>query len=262
MDARGEGDDSGVDRQDLVVVPHRPGPLVSLDRRPGARRERDDLDDLIDELVPEVDEGPGWFDAALLAAGGGLLAWAALGDVSGTAVVAGVAALALGAVLPVRTAWRRVRRGRDARRRAALLGRGVPLDITSSRVADLVGSYRDLVDLAGRLSPELATPAISAAHGTLSEVATLLGGRVPASDREAGYVDVRAVAVADLVAALRALTAGPAAGPASPDDGPAVSPEAVLRAREEIDEIAASSSVTRLDDLTADLRDQGHGRER
>ena len=39
-----------------------------------------------------------------------------------------------------------------------------------------------------------------------------------------------------------------------------VGTDAVLSAREELDEIAASSSVARLDELTAELRDRRHGR--
>lgn len=256
----GAGHDDGDDGDDLVVVPHRPGPLVGLDEgRPG--RERDDLDDLIDDLVPEVEVGAGWFDLALVAIGAGLLGWAALGTAPSIAAVAGAAALGLGVILPARTAWRRVPRRRDEQRRTALLGRGVPLAVSSAGVADLVHSYRELVRLAGRIAPAIATPALSAAHGAVAEVATLLGGRPPASDRELAYVEARREAVADLVATLRPLADAAGAGtPVATEDGPDLSAEAVLRAREELDDLAGSSSVARLDELTAELRDRGHGR--
>ena len=45
--------------------------------------------------------------------------------------------------------------------------------------------------------PELGDPAISAAHGALLEVASLLKGRAPTSEVELGYIDKRAAAVAD-----------------------------------------------------------------
>ena len=55
-----ESDDRGVapDRRNFVVVPHRPGPLLSLDTG-RSQRARDDLDELIDDLFPDVDERPG-----------------------------------------------------------------------------------------------------------------------------------------------------------------------------------------------------------
>lgn len=255
MDAEGEHDHG----HDLVVVPDRPGPLVGLDQA-RRRRERDDLDDLIDDFVPEVDDAPGWFDLLLVVTGIGLTAWAALGDPPAFAAAAGIAALGLGVILPARTAWRRVRRRRDDRRRAALLRRGVPLAVSSPGVAALVGMYGDLVEIAGRIPPDVATPALSAGHGAVAEVATLLGWRAPASDRELAYVEARAEAVTGLVAALRPLirsSEAPVLGPI--EEGPAVDPETLVRARDELDEIAASSSVARIDELAAELRDRDHG---
>ena len=55
---------AGAGRRDFVVVPHRPGPLISLGER-RSQRGRDDLDEIIDDFLPEVEERPGWFDAAL-----------------------------------------------------------------------------------------------------------------------------------------------------------------------------------------------------
>ena len=249
----------GDDRHDVVVVPHRPGPLVPLDRvRPP--RERDDLDDLIDELVPDIDEGPGPFDLALVATGAGLLAWEAFGTAPSIVAAAGVAALGLGLILPLRTAWRRLRRRGEGRRRAEVLDRGVPLVVSSPGVATLVDSYTELVGLTERITPSIATPALAAAHGALAEVATLLGGRVPASEREIGYVRTRAKAVAELVATLRPSARAVAGAPDEAEHHSDVGTDAVLSAREELDAITASSSVDRLDELTAELRDRRHGR--
>src|SRR4029453_885237 len=63
----------------VVGVPRAPGALVWLDvdRRP---RDPDDLDDLIDELLPDVDDPPGWFDVGLIGVGAGLLLWVAIGS--------------------------------------------------------------------------------------------------------------------------------------------------------------------------------------
>jgi len=249
----------GDDRHDVVVVPHRPGPLVALDRvRPP--RERDDLDDLIDELVPDIDEGPGPFDLALVATGGGLLAWAVVGTAPSIVPAGGVAALGLGLILPLRTAWQRLRRRGDGRRQAALLDSGVRLVVSSAGVAALVDSYTELVDLAERITPSIATPALAAAHGALAEVATLLGGRVPASEREIVYVRTRTNAVAELVATLRPPTHAEGGVSDEAEHRSDVGTDAVLSAREELDEITASSSVARLDELTAELRDRRHGR--
>jgi hypothetical protein len=102
----GEGEGGVGDR---IVVPHAPGPLVRPD---AARRDRDDLDDVIDELFPDTDEPPGWFDAGLLGVAAALIGWALAGG-PGWALVVGVVCLALGVVLPVRWLWRRARARRS-----------------------------------------------------------------------------------------------------------------------------------------------------
>lgn len=121
-----ESHDRGVarhDRRDFVVVPHRPGPLVSLGTSE-SQRGRDDLDELIDDLFPDVDEHPGWVDAGLAVLGTGLLAWASIGEAPAVVTVIGVIALALGCILPIRAAWRRARQRLEHRRREGLLEKG------------------------------------------------------------------------------------------------------------------------------------------
>lgn len=226
---------------DVVVVPRAPGPLIRPDAG-DTRRHRDDLDELIDELLPDSTEGPGLVDAGLLAGGAALVGWAAVGSPPTVAVVAGAAALGLGSILPVRAAWRAL----TGRRRAAALGRGLPLQVAHPSLARLVAAY-DALDGVGAL-PHSAR---AAAHGAVLEVATLLEGRPPGSDRERNYVDVRADAVQELVRALREL---------DPAEGDGLSRDLVVEAREELDALGGVSALSRLDDVTEQVRARGRRR--
>lgn len=238
---------------DIVVVPRVPGPLVTPDARRGGRG-RDDLDDLIDELLPDVDDPPGWFDAALMVGGAALAAWAIAAHRSGGVVAVGFAALALGSILPLRAGWRWVRRRRQERRFQHLLRQGVVIDAASPPTARLVRAYGAVLSSTdGRPVPP---EAVAAAHGAVLEAATLLGGRAPASSRELRYVDERAAAVEALGAALRDLS--PVAGGEPASELPPVDRATLFDAREEVDEIAGSSSVSRIEDLARDLRER-HG---
>ena len=69
-----EGRDPDQQRRDtpLVFVPVRPGPVIDP-RDQAEGRERDDLDDLVDELFPEVDGEPGLFDVGLLIVGAAMV---------------------------------------------------------------------------------------------------------------------------------------------------------------------------------------------
>ncbi len=244
-----EPDVGGPGSRALVVVPHRPGPLIVLDVRRN-RRGRDDLDELIDDLLPEVDEGPGWFDAAVFTLGVGLLAWAWIATAPVFATVVGVVALVIGCTLPVRAAWRGIGSGRERRRLEALLDKGLPPDLSSPGPARLVGAYADLLGLADPSVPASGDPAIAAAHGALLEVASLLDGRAPGSERERRYVDKRAAAAADLVDALRELSSSgsePTAGLPL-----AAHPDAVVDARDELAAITPFNSVTHLEKLVAE----------
>ena len=200
MDARG-------DRR-VVVVPHDPGPLISLE--PGAGRGRDDLDELIDDLFPDVDERPGWLDGALVALGAGLLAWGWFGTAPTIVTVLGVLVLSLGCVLPMRAAWRRTRR-RGSRAAGKAWPRGASCS-TSRRPRSprwCAPTRTCSAPLARSGSDDSAIPA---AHVALLEVATLLKGRAPASERELDYVGKRAAAVANLAGALRDQAPLPSAG--------------------------------------------------
>lgn len=223
------GDDEGA----VVFVPAAPGRLV----RPG-RHSSDGLDDLIDELLPDTDEGPGATDVALLAGGAAVIAWTVFGSPPAVATVAGVGALGLGSILPLRSAWRWL----SGRRRA----RHARLRIDDAGVARLVAAYEALDGV-----PATTAEARAAAHGALLEVASLLDGRTPASDAERRYVGARVTAVEALVAALLELEA---AGPAA---GGAPAPELVVQAREELDALGGVSALSRLDDVTAEVRARG-----
>lgn len=241
----------GPRRIDVVVVPRRPGPVIFLDDV-RSRRERDDLDDLIDELLPDVDEEPGWFDVALLLVGGGLLLWPWVSGARPIVAAVGVVALCLGCVLPIRTGWRHAGRRRAHGRRDAWLAQGVLLDISSPSAAALVRAYDDLFRLAGGSSPWVAGQATPAAYVALMEVASLLGGFAPRSDRQRAFVDQRARAVADLCDALREL---PSSAPkALPGDPFLLEPDVLIETWEELDQISPFNSITRIEAIIDEAR--------
>lgn len=241
----------GSRRIDVVVVPRRPGPVIFLDGD-RSRRGRDDLDDLIDELLPEVDEEPGWFDVALLLLGGGLLLWPWVSGPPPIVATLGVIAICLGCVLPIRTSWRHARQRRAHSRRDAWLAQGVLLDISSPSVAALVSAYEDLFRVAGGSSPWVGGPATPAAHVALMEVASLLGGQPPRSERQRAFVDQRARAVADLCDALRELPSSPPK--TFPGDPSLVEPDVLIEAWEGLDQISPFNSVTRIEAIIDEAR--------
>jgi hypothetical protein len=99
----------------LVFVPRTPGPVVPV--ATGSARHEDELDAIVDEMFgPTTEERPGVFDVLLAAGGVALLAWALVAGAAPWVVVLGVAALALGLALPVRSLVRRYRSASDARR--------------------------------------------------------------------------------------------------------------------------------------------------
>ncbi|MEA2826267.1 MAG: hypothetical protein QOG43_706 [Actinomycetota bacterium] len=209
---------------------------------------RDDLDDLIDELLPDVDERPGWFDAGLLAVGAMLLAGGLTVGAPSFVLVGAVFALTLGCVLPLRTAWRRLAAGRAGRRRSARLASGVPVDVTSPITGRLVAAYEALLRVEG--VRDGGAPAVAAAHGALLEAATLLGGRAPTSVREQEYVDRRTAAIEALAAALTPTPAEMAAGG---------EPSLLVDVRDEVEEMAGLNAVSRLDELAEEARLRRHG---
>jgi hypothetical protein len=250
--------DGGGARLDLMVVPNSPGPLIALPE--DRRRHKDDLDDLIDELLPDVEERSGWFDAGLLILGAVLVVWALVGRPPPIVAVLGVLSLGLGCVLPLRGGWRRVEQRRRRRRRDGLLTKGHPIETSSPSTSRLVRAYEDLlgVKCGGRHELGDVDPsALAAAHGALLEVASLLGGRAPQSGREAEYVEKRAVAIEALTQALRESRARD--GDSGHEPQVELEPGTLVEAREELDQVAGFSSISRLDELTEEARIRHHG---
>lgn len=247
------GRDAEAGEDDVVVVPSVPGRLIRPKDSGAGRRHRDDLDTLIDELLPDSTEGPSVVDAGLVVGGAALLGWSALGSAPAVVSVAGAVAIGLGCILPVRAAWRALAGRRRSRRSAALLARGVPLRVDHPSLSRLVAAYEALDGVPAR--PDVAR---AAAHGAVLEVASLLQGRTPGSERERNYVDVRADAVQELVQALQEL--GVVDGALDSDERPtAIPPDLVVEAREELDALGGVSALSRLDDVTEEVRARGRG---
>lgn len=232
----------------FVVVPDRPGQLLRPTTAPA--RPRDDLDEVIDELLPSVDGGPGAFDAVLVAAGLALLAWAALAGGPSWALAVGIISLGLGVVLPVRAAARAARDRRRRRGHQALAAQGTPLDASTPVVGRLVAAHDRLVATAAAAPPDLAGTALGAAHDATLEVAALLGGRPPNPGPEASYVAARAEAVEDLAEALAGYR--PSGDPAL--DDLVIDPDLRVRAYEELDALGGPTSLSRLEDVRNDPR--------
>lgn len=243
--------DLGVDPTRHLVVPHQPGPLISFGaNRPG--RSRDDLDELIDDLLPDVDELPGLFDVVLVVAGLALVGWSLLAGGPTWALVVGLIGAGLGSVLPLRSGWRRLEHRRTRRRHLESLRQGSALDVSSPEVVALEAAYVQLWAAADGLDAGLASTARSAAHGAMLEVASVLGGQSPSTQPEREYVAARSQAISDLTVALRT------DDPDRTDAGAnGASPELLVAARRELDELEPFNAVAQIEDLISEQR--GHG---
>jgi hypothetical protein len=253
----GQGAEEVTEARSFVFVPEHPGPLIR--EQAPSTRARDDLDELIDDLFPDTDERPGWFDAALIAIGAALIGWGAIASGPTASLIFGAIALTLGCILPARSILRRAQR---ARRRSAVQGRGVPLSISDPVIERLVRAYDAIVASASAPGLGVGPQAIAAAHGAVLEVATLLRGKAPASDGERQYAEKRASAIADLTKVLQKRREGllRVDDDSRGDDTDALDHAALLQAREELDAIAGFTSLTRLEGLTAEVRtDLGNG---
>jgi hypothetical protein len=187
----------------VVVVPRSPGALVDLEAAL-APRERDEIDDAIDELFgPDPGGSVGKTDVVLLVLGVALLVWSVVSLHSpGLAVVGGLVAL-LGVVLPIRAIWRKASQSRSARRRRALENRGVPMTVSDPRTRDLANAYTDLLAAADEQAAPLQAESVSAAHLALIEAAELVGETGPANASEVEYVERRVEAIRAVTAELR-----------------------------------------------------------
>lgn len=173
-----------------VVVPDRPGPV-----RPLTREASDELDDVLDELLPVGDGGPGPFDALLVGGGAALTAWSVLGTGPSAAAVIGLVAVALGLVLPVREATRRTRARWHERRLRSLVADGTLLVVADPAIVRLVELHGDL---ATRVGEDRGARAFTAAHAALVDAAAILDGRPSPGPHDRARVTRLVDAVADL----------------------------------------------------------------
>jgi hypothetical protein len=231
-----------VDLQSAVIVPARPGPLVRLE---DLERGRDELDELLDDVFGEPDDrGPGAVDAVLVVGGVAAIIGAQAASLPTVVTVCGAAAVGLGAVLPLRSLWRRVGSARRASRLQSLLGDGVLLRTDHSIIEQLLAAHQRLMSVTTRLAAAQRARVHDVAHGALLEVASLLGGRPPGAQAEVDYVVARARALEDLAATV----ADPRVG-----DGEADRRRALVEARHEVEQLTGSSSLTEASDLSREL---------
>jgi hypothetical protein len=186
-------DETGTARHaELLVVPYRPGALIELP----SSRQRDEIDDVLDDLFGEAPrQAPGPFDAVLVLGGAALVVTTLVTDLPGWLTAVGLAALGFGLILPLHHAWTRTVRARALRRGRQVLGQGTPLDVSRPATRRLANAYRRLERSAGS---ELGSEALESAHLALVEVAGLLRGRPPQSPGELRYVAERTEAIAGL----------------------------------------------------------------
>lgn len=225
----------------MVVVPAAPGPLRPL---ADANDQRDEVDELLDDVFGQPDAGgAGPLDAALLI-GGATAVIAGLTSIAPTAVlVVGLIAFCLGAVLPLRSAWRAVLAARRTRRLESMIGDGVLMSIDHPSLVALVAAYDRCTEAQVTSTGVAAT---AAAHAVIIEVATLLGGGRPSDPADVRYVTERAEALDELATALNA---------SSSADVDRARRAAVVQARAEVDRIDGRSALTDAAVLARQLRE-------
>lgn len=158
--------------------------------------------------------------------------------------VCGAAALALGAVLPLRSLWRRVGSAKRSGRLHALLGDGRLLQTDHPSIQQLLAAHHRLLSATGRLAPAPQTRVHDVAHAAVVEVAALLDGRTPQAQVEVDYVAARTRALDDLVATVTDPRVG---------DGETDRRRALVEARREVEQVAGNSSLTDASDLSREL---------
>jgi hypothetical protein len=230
------------DLRSALVVPARPGPLVRLR---DLERGRDELDELIDDVFGEADDrGPGPVDAVLVVGGLGAIIGGQAASLPTAVTVCGAAALGLGAVLPLRSLWRRVGSARRSSRLRSLLGDGLLLRTDHPAIEQLIAVHERLLSVAAPLAKGPQARVHDVAHAALLEVASLLGGRAPGAQVEVDYVGARTQALKTLAATV----ADPRVG-----DGDSDRRRLLVEARNEVEQLSGSSSLTEASDLAREL---------
>ncbi|HEX2782135.1 MAG TPA: hypothetical protein VHN36_01020 [Ilumatobacteraceae bacterium] len=231
-----------LDLRAAVIVPARPGPLVRLG---DLERGHDEIDELLDDVFGEPDDrGPGPVDAILVVGGVGAIIGGQVASLPTAVTVCGAAAVGLGAVLPLRSLWRRVGSARRSSRLQSLLGDGLLLRTDHLSIEQLLAAHQRLLSVTAPLATVPRARVHDVAHAALLEVASLLGGRPPAAQVEVDYVAARAHALDDLAATV----ADPRVG-----DGETDRRRALVEARHEVEQLAGSSSLTDASDLSREL---------
>ena len=208
-------------------------------------RKRDEVDDALDDVFGEPDDrGPGPVDAVLLVAGTGAVVAGEAASLPTVVTVAGAIAVALGAVLPLRSLWRRVDSGRRSRRLQATIGDGAVLRTDHPLVEELLAAHQRVSDAAAALAAAPQARVAEVAHAAVLEVASLLGGRVPTGQTEVDYVSARVRALHDLAAAA----VDPRVG-----DGERDRRQALADARIEVERLAGGSSLADAAALSREL---------
>jgi hypothetical protein len=231
-----------VDVRSMVVVPARPGPLVRLQ---DLDRGRDEIDELLDDVFGEPDDrGPGPVDAVLIAGGAGAVIAGVSASLPTVVTVCGVAAIGLGAVLPLRSLWRRAGSARRSSRLQSLLGEGALLRVDDRSITQLLAAHQRLLAASVSLAPAPRARVDDVAHSALLEVASLLGGRAPSTESEIEYIAARTRALGELAIVL----ADPRVG-----DGERDRRRALVEARREVEQLAGSSSLVDASDLSREL---------
>jgi hypothetical protein len=203
------------------------------------------MDDVLDDVFGQPDDrGPGPIDGVLVVGGLGAIIGGQVASWPSVVTVAGAAALALGAVLPLRSAWHRIASTRRSRRLTALLGDGVLLRTDDPGIGQLLDANERLLSTTSKLSPGPRGRVRDVAHAAVLEVATLLGGRLPSAGEVVDYVAARTHALEELAAAV----ADPRVG-----DGESNRTRAIVEARREIEQLSGSSSLTDASDLSREL---------
>jgi hypothetical protein len=242
---RGDLDPRRLDVAHTVVVPSRPGPLVRLADVDG---ERDEIDTVLDDVFGAPDDaGAGPLDAVLLLGGAAAVIAGLTSLVPTWVLVAGVAAFCLGAILPLRSFWRRAAAARRVARLRSMIGDGVLLQAHVPEVAALVAAHARCAAGAAGLVAWRRVQVDAVAHGAVLEVATLLDGRQPAVPSELQYVGARVAALDALADAL----ARPTLGDAATDIDER---RARAEARAEVELLAGNSAVADAEALARDLR--------
>ena len=162
-------------------------------------------------------------------------------------LVAGIAAFCLGAILPLRSFWRRAAAARRTARLRSMIGDGVLLRTDAPDVAALVAAHERCAADASGLVAWRRIQVEAVAHAAVLEVATLLDGRQPAAPSEAQYVAARVAALGALAHAL----ARPTLGDAATDIDER---RARVEARTEVELLAGNSAVADAEALARDLR--------